>query len=388
VDRGDFYPVSSIQYQVSDRRPVVQLILSLIAISIIGAILALLLEIADSYIADYGEAHILINEEKDLLVKGGNLLLFSLMDEGIFIPSACGGRGTCAYCKVKVSEGGGPVLPTETPYLTPEEIEEDVRLSCQVKVKSDIRIKIPEEFFLIKEFKVKLEKLEDLTPDIKGLHLKILSPEEGITFKPGQYVQLQVPKYELTKEPEYRAYSISSSAKDHQNLELVITRVPGGAVSTYVHDYMKEGEELLINGPYGDFYLRDSERDILLIATGSGLAPIKSILDQIERERIRRRTTFFFGARTPEDLYYFEELKGLKEKIADYTFVPTLSRATEEDQWEGEKGRVTDLIEKYIPKDASLEAYICGAPAMVESCEELLKEKGIPEELLFYDKFA
>ncbi|NNG06779.1 MAG: 2Fe-2S iron-sulfur cluster binding domain-containing protein, partial [Desulfobacteraceae bacterium] len=363
-----------------------QLILSLLALSGIGAVLALLLEIADSYIADYGEKHILINQEKDLLVKGGSPLLFSLMDEGIFIPSACGGRGTCAYCKVKVSEGGGPVLPTETPYLTPDEIKEDVRLSCQIKIKSDIRIQIPEEFFLIKEFTVKVEKFEDLTPDIKGLHLKILSPEEGITFKPGQYIQLQVPKYELIKEPEYRAYSVSSGSGDHQRLELVITKVPGGAVSTYVHDYMKEGEELLINGPYGDFYLRDSENDVLLIATGSGLAPIKSILDQIEREPIQRKTTLFFGARKPKDLYYFEELKELERIIPNFTFLPTLSRPTEEDQWEGEKGRVTDLIEKYIPDISSIEVYICGAACMVESCEEILAKKGIPQEMVFYDK--
>lgn len=365
----------------------VQLLLSLLAISGIGAVLALLLEIADSYIADYGEKHILINEEKDLLVEGGNPLLFSLMEEGIFIPSACGGRGTCAYCKVKVLEGGGPVLPTETPYLTPDEVKENVRLSCQLKVKNHIRMHIPEEFFLIKEFTVKVEKIEDLTPDTKGLHLKILSPEEGITFKPGQYIQLQVPKYELIKEPEYRAYSVSSGSGDHQRLELVITKVPGGAVSTYVHDYMKEGEELIINGPYGDFYLRDSENDVLLIATGSGLAPIKSILDQIERDQILRKTSLFFGARKPRDLYYFEELKELERIIPNFTFVPTLSRPTEEDQWEGERGRVTDLIERYIPDNASIEVYICGAPAMVESCEELLKKKNIPQEMVFYDKF-
>jgi Na+-transporting NADH:ubiquinone oxidoreductase subunit F len=365
-----------------------QLILSLVAISAIGAVLALLLEIADSYIADYGESHILINEDKELVVKGGSPLLFSMMDEGIFIPSACGGRGTCAYCKVKILEGGGPVLPTETPYLTQNELKENVRLSCQVKVKTDIRMEIPEEFFLIKEFTVKVEKIEDLTTDIKGLHLMILSPEEGITFKPGQYIQLQVPKYELIKEPEYRAYSISSSVEDHLKLELVITKVPGGAVSTYVHDYMKEGEELLINGPYGDFYLRESNRDILLIATGSGLAPIKSILHQIEREQIQRKTTLFFGGRRRRDLYYYEELKELEHKISKFTFVPTLSRPTEEDRWEVERGRVTDLIEKYIPENVPVEAYICGAPAMVESCEELLKKKGIPEEMIFYDKFA
>lgn len=365
----------------------VQLILSLLAISGIGAVLALLLEIADSYIADYGEKHILINEEKDLLVEGGNPLLFSLMEEGIFIPSACGGRGTCAYCKVKVLEGGGPVLPTETPYLTSDEVKENVRLSCQLKVKNHIRMQIPEEFFLIKEFTVRVEKIEDLTPDIKGIHLKILSPEEGITFKPGQYIQLQVPKYELIKEPEYRAYSVSSGSGDHQRLELVVTKVPGGAVSTYVHDYLKEGEELIINGPYGDFYLRDSRNDVLLIATGSGLAPIKSILDQIEKEQMQRKTTLFFGARKPRDLYYFEKLKELERILPNFTFVPILSRPAEEEQWEGERGRVTDLIEKYIPDNASLEVYICGAPAMVESCEEFLKNKNIPQEMVFYDKF-
>lgn len=365
-----------------------QLVISLLIISGIGAVLALLLEIADSYIADYAEKHILINEQKDLLVKGGVPLLFSLMDERIFIPSACGGRGTCAYCKVKILEGGGHVLPTETPYLSPEELGANVRLSCQVKVRHDMKIQIPEAFFLIKEFRVRLERIEDLTPEIKGLHLTILSPEEGITFKPGQYVQLHVPRYALTSGPEYRAYSISSSAAAHQNLELVITKVPGGAVSTYVHDYVKEGEGLIVNGPYGDFFLRDSETDILLIATGSGLAPIKSILDQIEREQIKRRTTLFFGARTRKDLYYFEALQGLQEKIARFTFVPTLSRPAEEDRWEGETGRVTDLIEKHVPENAPLEVYICGSPVMVESCEKLLKSKGISEDRIFYDKFA
>jgi Na+-transporting NADH:ubiquinone oxidoreductase subunit F len=364
-----------------------QVIISLLAISIIGAILALLLEIAHYFIADYGEKHILINDEKDLLVTGGNPLLFSLMDEGIFIPSACGGRGTCSYCKVKIMEGGGPLLPTETPFLEPEEIEGNVRLSCQVKVKEDLKIEIPEEFFLIKEFQVKVEKISDLTPEIKEIKFLILSPEEGIKFKPGQYIQLEVPEYELTREPEYRAYSISSGPADSHHLELVITRVPGGAVSTYVHDYLKEGDDLLIRGPYGDFYLQDSNSDILLIATGSGLAPMKSILSQIEMDNIQRKITFFFGARTQEDLYYVEELEKWERTLSDFTFIPTLSRV-KDDQWQGERGRVTDLIEKYVSENASLEIYICGAPVMVESCDELLMKKGFPKEMIYYDKFA
>lgn len=365
----------------------VQLILSLIAISGIGALLALLLEIADSYIADYGESHILINNEKDLVVEGGSPLLFSLMENQIFIPSACGGKGTCSLCKLRVLEGGGPVLPTETPYLAKEELENHVRLSCQVKVRNDLNIEIPEELFQIREFRVSVEKLEDLTDDIKGIHLKILSTEDGFSFKPGQYIQLKVPKYELTKEPEYRAYSVASSSESIHDLELIITRVADGAVSTYVHDYMKEGDELTINGPYGDFFLQESERDILLIATGSGLAPLLSILDQIEKQKIGNKTTLFFGARTVKDLLYFDELKAFETRLPNFTFIPTLSRPEEEDQWEGEKGRVTNLIDKYITENAPVDVYICGSPVMVESCEELLKKKGIPEENIFYDKF-
>ncbi len=365
-----------------------QLIISLLILSGIGAFLALLLEVADSYLADYGEKHILINEQKDLLVQGGKPLLFTLSEQNIFIPSACGGKGTCAYCKVRVHEGGGPVLPTETPYLSPEEQEQHVRLSCQVKVKDDLKIEIPEGIFLVKEFRVRVEKIEDLTPEIKGIHFKILSPEEGMTFRPGQYVQLHIPKYKLTRSPEYRAYSICSSAHDKDRLDLVITKAERGAVSTYVHEYLKVGDELVVSGPFGGFYLRESNRDILLIATGSGLAPVKSILDQIKRERLPRKTTLFFGAKTPEDLFFNDYLKGLEKEIADYTYTPTLSRVTDADRWRGEKGRVTQLIEKHIPENSETDVYICGAPPMVESCVELLTKKGIPEGHIYYDKFG
>ncbi|MBW2207045.1 MAG: 2Fe-2S iron-sulfur cluster binding domain-containing protein [Deltaproteobacteria bacterium] len=366
---------------------VLQLVIGILILSAIGALLALLLEIANFYIADYGESHILINDEKDVVVEGGNPLLFSLMGEGIYIPSACGGKGTCSLCKVKVLEGGGPVLPTETPYLDRSELEGMVRLSCQVKVRNDLKIEVPEEIFLIKEFEVETMGLSDLTPDIRELCLKILAPEEGIRFKPGQYIQLEVPKYKGTKSPEYRAYSVSSSAEDRHAIELVITRVPEGAVTTYVHEHLKKGDRLLMTGPYGDFFLRESERDILFIATGSGLAPIKSILHQMEFRKTERKATLFFGDRRRYDLYYLEELKAFEESIPGFTFVPTLSRAMEEDQWEGEKGRVTDLIEKHVPENASLDVYICGSPAMVDSCEEILEKKGIAIENIYYDKF-
>jgi len=365
-----------------------QLLIGLLVISGLAALLAALLEVAHRFLADYGECKILVNQEKELTVIGGSPLLFTLAGEGIFVPSACGGRGTCAYCKVKVLEGGGPVLPTELPYLSKEEQEAGVRISCQVKVRNDLKIQIPEELFLIKEFKARVASLFPLTETIKGLRLEILTPEEGIKFKPGQYVQLEIPKYKQTKGTEFRAYSIASSAEVQEAIELMITRVPDGAVSVYVHDYLKESQEVTFRGPFGDFRLQDSDREILLIATGSGLAPIRSILFQLEKDQSPRKTTFFFGARTAKELMYFEELKGLEGKLPDFEFVPVLSRITEKDAWEGEKGRVTDLIERRVEEGAAKDVYICGNPDMVEDCVELLKAKGIPEERIFFDKFA
>ncbi len=365
------------------------MIVSILVISGIGAFLALLLELADRFIANYGECRILINKEKELTVQGGNPLLFTLQDEGIFIPSACGGKGTCAYCKVKVLEGGGPVLPTETPYLSAKELEKDVRLSCQVKVRNDVAIEIPEDLFLIKEFKVNVEHIEDLTTYIKELTLAIAEQEEYISYKPGQYIQLEIPKYKLSSTAEFRAFSMASipEQKENKKVELHVGLVENGIVSTYIHDYLKEGDELVMRGPFGDFYYRESDRDILMIATGTGLAPIMSILRYMRKEKIRRKTTLFFGTRTEEYLYCIEELKNLEKELHNFTYVPTLSREPENSSWKGERGRVTSLIEKRIPEEADLDVYICGNAAMVESCLELLKEKGIIADQIYFDKF-
>jgi Na+-transporting NADH:ubiquinone oxidoreductase subunit F len=366
---------------------IIELINSILVVCGIGVILAFLLEVAYNFLGDYGERHIVVNEEKDLLVNGGRSLLASLMEEKIYIPSACGGKGTCSYCKVRVTDGAGPVLPTETPYLSDEEMHSGIRLSCQVKVKEDIKIEIPEELFRVKECNVRVSGIRDLTPAIKELSLDIITPKEGIIFKPGQYVQLEVPKYKGTKGPEYRAYSVASAADKPYSVVLAITKVPKGIVSTYIHEYLHEGDNLILRGPYGDFFLRESDRGILLISTGSGLAPMMSILRQIKAENIKRKTTLFFGCRAVCDLYYINEIKELEKEIDNFTFIPTLSRPDEQDLWEGETGRVTNLIEKYINTNMDIDAYLCGSPKMVDSCEELLLEKGIPENNIYFDKF-
>jgi Na+-transporting NADH:ubiquinone oxidoreductase subunit F len=363
------------------------MITSIVLISAIAAALALLLEAAYARIADYGQVHILINEEKNLEVRGGDPLLATLIESKIFIPSACGGKGTCGYCKVNVDEGGGPMLPTETPFLSEEELARNTRISCQIKVKSDMKVNIPPELFRVREFRVLAELIEDMTPVIKFVRLKIMDPEEGLSFVPGQYIQLQIPAYKFSSIPEFRAYSIASSHRDYNHIELIIGRVEEGVVSTYVHDYLEEGNELLARGPFGDFRLLEADRDILLIATGTGLAPILSILDQIEHEHIKRKTTLLFGSKRPEDLLYYDRLKSLEQRLPNFTFIPVLSRVKEADNWKGETGRVTDLIKKYIADNAPADVHICGLPAMVESCVELLIQKGIPADRIVYDKF-
>ncbi len=366
----------------------VQLLLSLLALSCLGAGLAFLLEVADSYLGFYGECQLDINRgEKELKVQGGGTLLATLMEQGIFIPSACGGRGSCGYCKVKVLEGGGPLLPTETPWLEPEEVKDDVRISCQIKVRGDIDIEIPPELFLIKEFRARVEGLRDLTDDIKELCLRLIEPDT-ITFKPGQYIQFQVPEYEECPESVYRAYSIASAASDPTSITLVVTKVPEGLATTFIHEVLREEDEVSLNGPYGEFHLRDSEREIFFVATGSGLAPIMSILYQMAEEKITRKATLVVGARSRKDLFYEEEIEALKQKISHLEVIFTLSRPRGEDRWDGEQGRVTNVLEKIIKEGRDKEAYLCGNPAMVESCQELLVKKGIPQELIFFDKFG
>ena len=356
-------------------------------LSAISAALSLLMVIADRTIANYGEVTVTINDEKKLAVQGGSTLLSTLMNEEIFIPSACGGRGSCGFCKVRVLEGAGEILPTELPHLSEEERRNSIRLSCQLKVKKDMRIEIPEELFNVRQFRGVVAGIRDLTYDIKEVTIRLLEPAE-ISFKAGQYIQLETPEYELADEPVYRAYSVSSVPSLKDTVELEIRRVPNGICTTYVHDYMKEGDTVTLNGPYGEFFLRDSDRRIVFIAGGSGNAPIKSILSDMAEKKNGRKALYFFGARTTKDLFLMEEMTSFEKKLDDFTYIPALSEPAEEDRWQGETGLITDVIEKRLEGGVETEAYLCGSPGMIAACIKVLTAKGIPEELIFYDKFA
>lgn len=364
-----------------------EIIITTVAVTAISAVFAFLLTLADRTIGDYGEVKLIINKEKEYTVRGGDSLLSTLIEEKIFIPSACGGKGTCGYCKVKVHSGGGPVLATETPFLTEEELKDDVRLSCQCKVKQEISIEIPEELFNVKEFITTVEEMEDMTDVIKRIKLKLPEGEE-VNFKPGQFIQLMAPLYEGNDEEVYRAYSIASSAADKTHIELFIGYVPGGKATTYVHQHLKVGDEVRINGPYGHFYYQDdNDREMILVAVGTGIAPILSILNHMKEEKIERKATFYFGAKTPSDLFLLDYFKELEETLYDFKFIPTLSRVIEEHNWQGECGRVNNALDKYLVDTDNKEAYLCGNPPMIQSVIKSLKEKGLEEQLIYFDEF-
>lgn len=366
---------------------VITLLISVGIISLIAVFLALLMVIADATVGNYGEVKININDSKELTVQGGQPLLKALSQEGVFIPSACGGRGSCGLCKVKVVSGGGNYLPTELPWISPEERKEQVRLSCQFKVKNDVSIRIPEELFSVKQFITKVESLRNLTHDIKEVRLKLIDPKK-IEMKAGQFIQFQVPEYELTDEAVYRAYSMASVPSDDTHIELEIRLVPNGICTTYVHKHLKEGETVVVNGPYGDFFLRDTDRDIICIAGGSGMAPIKSIVLDMAERKSKRNVQYFFGARSARDLFLLDEMKELQVTMPSFTFVPALSEPLPEDKWEGEVGLITDVVRRGVQNASESEAYLCGSPGMIDACIKVLRELGVPDERIYYDKFS
>ncbi|WP_100065154.1 NADH:ubiquinone reductase (Na(+)-transporting) subunit F [Miniphocaeibacter massiliensis] len=349
------------------------------------ALFAIILTIADKYIANYGEVDLVINEEKTYTIDGGNTLLDSLRNEKIFIPSACGGKGSCGYCKVKVIEGGGQLLSTEKPWLTEEEQKNNMRLSCQCKVKENMKIEIPEELFNVKEYKVKIVDIEPMTDKIKKFRFEL--PEgEKIQFKPGQYVQIKAPEYDGNTEEVYRAYSVASSIKDDNHIELLIGYT-GGICTTYMHNFVEVGTEIDLNGPYGDFYYHDDDSEIVMVAAGTGFAPIRSILYHMKDNDIKRKARFYFGAKTEDDLFLLDEMKMFEEELYDFKFMPTLSRVSEDSNWSGDKGRVTNSIDTYLENGGNYTAYLCGSPVMISSIVESLNKKSVPNEKIYFDEF-
>lgn len=355
--------------------------IAIIIVAVLTAV-AIILALAGYLLGGNAEKKVTINDSKVIEVKDTDSLLNILSEEKIFIPSACGGKATCGHCKVVVTEGGGDVLATETPFMDRDELAKNTRLACQCKVKGDINILVPEEMLTVQEYKTEVVEIEELTHDIRLVRFKLIEPNT-IDFKPGQYAQIEVPGLEVQ-----RAYSIASNPMNDGYLELIIRLVPGGKATTFVHKALEVGDKIRLLGPFGHFYLDEhSDRDMVCIAGGSGKAPIRSILYYLKEHGMNRKVRYFFGARTKKDLYYTEEFQELSKEFPNFQYYPALSEPLPEDNWTGDIGLITEVVDKYCKDLGDDEAYLCGSPGMIDACFAVLERNGMPSERIYCDKF-
>jgi Na+-transporting NADH:ubiquinone oxidoreductase subunit F len=324
---------------------------------------------------------ITINEDKQFRATGGKNLLRTLFENNYFIPSACGGKGTCGYCRVKVTAGGGDALPTEALILSTAEVRQGFRLACQLKVRQDMRIYVPPEYLEIREYEGEIIYAENATSDIRRIGVRLISPGE-VEFKPGQYVQVNC---DVGGQREYRAYSIASSPDETGVVELNVKRVPEGLVSAWLHT-LEEGDRIEFSGPYGDFFLdMDSQRRIICVAGGVGLAPLRSIVLYWVDHLKGRPVELYYGSRTREDLYDHDLFARIAEQNENFHYHPAVS--DEDPSWEGERGFIHTVLQKHFQGNGNAEAYLCGPPIMIDAVSEVLVDAGMPEERISYDKF-
>ncbi len=342
--------------------------------------------VAERLLVNYGICTLDINAgEKQLEVEGGQTLLEALNGAEIWIPSACGGKGSCGYCKLRVlAGGGGKPLPTETPFLSRREARNGTRLACQVKVREDMELRIPEELLNVKLYSATVKTTAELTHDIKELRFSLIDPPD-IQQRPGQYVQILAPSPEG---PVSRAYSISSPSYEENEVELNVRLVPGGIGSTYLHN-LQEGDEVSFTGPYGEFVLNeDPETEIICVGGGCGMAPMKNIIHTVYNRWPQRSCWLFFGCRGTRDIFYLDEFKALAEKHPSFHVVYALSDELQPgEQWDGETGFIHLAVDKYLEPDKPRQAFLCGPPPMIEAVWEVLKQKGLRDRDIFYDKF-
>jgi len=381
---------------------------------------------AKSRLVASGDVEILINDEKAVRVPVGSKLLTALADVNLFVPSACGGGGTCAQCRVKVFEGGGEILPTETSLITKREAVEGDRLACQVAVKQSMKIQVPEEVFGVKKWECTVRSNHNVATFIKELVLDL--PEgENVDFKAGGYIQIECPphvarysdfeieeefrddwdKYNLwryvsdVKEDCMRAYSMASYPEE-KGIIMLNVRIatpppnapdaPPGIMSSYIFN-LKPGDKCTISGPFGEFFAKETVNEMVFIGGGAGMAPMRShIFDQLRRLKTKRKITFWYGARSKREMFYVEDFDTLQAENENFTWHCALSEPQPEDNWTGYTGFIHDVIyENYLkdhPAPEDCEFYMCGPPMMNAAVINMLENLGVESENIMLDDFG
>ena len=327
---------------------------------------------------------------RSVTMKRGMSLLEGLGSNGVYLPSACGGFGSCATCKVRIVEGGSPHMPTEIPYLSAREMADNVHLSCQFRPITDARIQVSEGQLRAELYDCRVEEIVDISQDMREIRVA-LPAGRAVEFAGGQYCQIEVPPHDgipVTR----RGYSITSSPTRCGALEFMVQHVPGGIVSSYLHRKLTVGQHLRVVAPFGEFGVHDQNAPMIFIAAGSGIAPFRSIIqERIDRDLMAKSDIrLFYGARTEEELCYLDWLRSLSERYRRFHLVAVLSEPRSD--WFGESGRLADLLQGYLTHihsaEPGCEAYLCGGPATLDACMNVLRQNGVPEQMIHFDKFS
>ncbi len=403
-------------------------ILGVVMFTLIVLALVIIIIYAKSKLVQSGNAKLVINddESKTLEVPVGGKLLQTLADKKIFIPSACGGGGTCGECKVIIKEGGGDILPTEKAKINRKKEREGYRLSCQVAVKQDMKLQLPPEIFSIKKWECTVKSNNNVATFIKELVLQL--PEgESVDFRAGGYIQIEAPahivnykdfqipveyredwdKFNLwqfvsdVKEPVVRAYSMANYPLEKGIIMLNVRiasppprmpNVPPGQMSSYIFN-LQPGDKVTISGPYGEFFARKTNNEMVFVGGGAGMAPMRShIFDQLKRLNTERKMTFWYGARSLREAFYTEEFDELQAKHPNFKWHLALSEPMPEDNWTGPKGFIHQVLyDNYLknhkaPEDC--EYYLCGPPMMNSAVIKMLESLGVERENIMLDDFG
>jgi Na+-transporting NADH:ubiquinone oxidoreductase subunit F len=409
------------------------LLAAAIVLVVIVAVLCVAIMGAEAKLVQKGEVSVIINDDPDksLKVESGSTLLNTLSNNGILLPSACGGGGSCGVCKCKVIEGGGDLLPTEEGFINRKDAKEHWRLACQVKVKQDMKVEVPAEVFSINKWECEVVSNDNVATFIKEFVVK-LPPGERMKFESGGYIQIEIPPYEAefkdmdigneyrgdwdkfnmwdlkikTTQPEIRAYSMANHPAEGDIVMLNIRiatppwdrgkggfmDVPPGIASSYVFS-RKPGDKVTISGAYGEFFINPTEREMVYIGGGAGMAPLRSHLFHLFHTlKTGRKVTYWYGARSLREMFYEDHFRAIEKEFPNFSFHIALSEPLPEDNWTGPTGFIHTAVYEHYLKDheapEDIEYYMCGPPMMLSAVLKVLDDLGVEEDMIRLDEFS